>query len=76
MLRRVSLILAVVLASSAALAQTYPQENTPEDRACRGDARRFCKDDIPDQFKVGSCLQANREKLSRTCKTMLESHGM
>jgi hypothetical protein len=76
MLRRVSLILAVVLSSSAALAQTYPQENTPEDRACRGDARRFCKDDIPDQFKVGSCLQANREKLSRTCKTMLESHGM
>jgi hypothetical protein len=76
MLRRVSLILAVVLASSAALAQTDSQENTPEDRACRGDARRFCKDDIPDQFKVGSCLQANRERLSRTCKTMLESHGM
>jgi hypothetical protein len=76
MLRSVSLVLAVVLASSAALAQTYPDQNTPEDRACRGDARRLCKDDIPDQFKVGSCLQANRERLSRTCKTMLESHGM
>jgi hypothetical protein len=76
MLRSVSLVLAVVLASSAALAQTYPEQNTPEDRACRGDARRLCKDDIPDQFKVGSCLQANRERLSRTCKTMLESHGM
>jgi hypothetical protein len=76
MVRRVSLILAVFLASSAALAQTYPQENTPEDRACRGDARRFCKDDIPDQFKVGSCLQEHRDRLSRTCKTMLESHGM
>jgi hypothetical protein len=76
MLRSVSLVLAVFLASSAAVAQTYPQENTPEDRACRGDARRLCKDDIPDQFKVGSCLQANRERLSRTCKAMLESHGM
>ena len=76
MVRSVSLILAVFLASSAALAQTYPQENTPEDRACRGDARRFCKDDIPDQFKVGSCLQEHRDRLSRTCKTMLESHGM
>ena len=76
MLRSVSLVLAVFLTSSAALAQTYSQENTPEDRACRGDARRFCKDDIPDQFKVGSCLQANREQLSRTCKTMLEGHGM
>ena len=76
MLRSVSLVLAVCLTSSAALAQTYSQENTPEDRACRGDARRFCKDDIPDQFKVGSCLQANKERLSRTCKTMLEGHGM
>jgi hypothetical protein len=77
MVRSVSLILlAVFLTSSAALAQTYPQENTPEDRACRGDARRFCKDDIPDQFKVGSCLQMNKEKLSRACKAMLESQGM
>jgi hypothetical protein len=76
MVRSVSLVLAVFLTSSAALAQTYPQENTPEDRACRGDARRFCKDDIPDQFKVGSCLQMNKEKLTRACKTMLESQGM
>jgi hypothetical protein len=76
MLRSVSLVLAVFLVSSAAMAQTYPEQNTPEDRACRGDARRLCKDDIPDQFKVGSCLQANKERLSRTCKTMLEGHGM
>jgi hypothetical protein len=76
MVRRVSLILAVVLASSAALAQTSSYENSPEDRACRGDAQRLCKNDIPDQFKIGSCLQANRERLSRTCKAMLESHGM
>jgi hypothetical protein len=76
MLRSVSLILAVFLASSAAVAQTYSQENTAEDRACRSDARRFCKDDIPDQFKVGSCLQMNKEKLTRACKAMLESRGM
>jgi hypothetical protein len=76
MVRSVSLILAVFLTSSAVLAQTYPQENTAEDRACRGDARRFCKDDIPDQFKVGSCLQMNKEKLTHACKAMLESQGM
>jgi hypothetical protein len=76
MLRSVSLVLAVFLVSSAAMAQTYPEQNTPEDRACRGDARRLCKDDIPDQFKVGSCLQANKDRLSRTCKTMLEGRGM
>jgi hypothetical protein len=76
MMRGVSIFFAVILMSGAALAQTSPQENTPEDRACRGDAHRFCKDDIPDQFKVGSCLQTNKEKLSRGCKAMLASHGM
>ena len=76
MVRSVSLILAVFLTSSAALAQTSSYEGSSEDRACRGDARRFCRDDIPDQFKVGSCLQAHRERLSRSCRAMLESHGM
>jgi hypothetical protein len=76
MVRGVSLLIAVLLTSGAALAQTYPHEDTPEDRACRGDARRFCKDDIPDQFKVGSCLQAHKDRLTRTCKTVLDGHGM
>jgi hypothetical protein len=77
MVRSVSLVFAIFLMSGAAFAQTpYPQQDTPEDRACRGDARRFCKDDIPDQFKVGSCLQAHKDKLNRACKTVLDGHGM
>jgi len=77
MVRSVSVIVAVILMSSAALAQAQdPQQNTAEDRACRSDAHRFCKGDIPDQFKVGSCLQMNKDKLSRACKAMLASHGM
>jgi hypothetical protein len=77
MVRSVSLLFAILLMSGAALAETQSsQENTPEDRACHGDARRFCKNDIPDQFKVGSCLQTNKDKLSRACKAVLASHGM
>jgi len=75
MIRSVSLLFAVLLMSGAALAQTYPHEDTPEDRACHFDARRFCKDDIPDQFKVGSCLQAHKDKLTRGCKAVIEGHG-
>jgi hypothetical protein len=77
MVRSVSFAFAVFLLSGAALAQTpYPQQDTPEDRACRGDARRFCKDDIPDQFKVGSCLQEHKDRLTHACKTVLDGHGM
>ena len=75
MIRSISVLFALIMMSGAALAQANQQENT-EARACGYDARRFCKDDIPDQFKVGSCLQANREKLSRACKAVLASHGM
>jgi hypothetical protein len=74
--RSISVLFALIIMSGAALAQANPQENTAEARACSYDARHFCKDDIPDQFKVGSCLQANREKLSRACKEVLTGHGM
>ncbi len=77
MMRGVAATIAVLMLSGATLAQTsYPQENSREDRACRGDAQRFCKNDIPDQFRVGSCLQAHRERLSRACRAVLEGHGM
>jgi hypothetical protein len=80
MVRSVSLIVAVFLTASAASAQSqypqYPQQNTQEDRACRGDANRLCKDDIPDQFRVASCLQMNKDKISRPCKAVLDGHGM
>jgi hypothetical protein len=76
MVRSVSVLFALIMMSGAALAQANPEENTPEARACRGDANRFCKADLPDQFKVGSCLQANREKLSRACKEVLTKNGM
>jgi hypothetical protein len=76
MVRSISVLFALIVMSGAAFAQANPEENTPEGRACRGDANRFCKADIPDQFKVGSCLQEHRDRLSRACKEALASHGM
>ena len=78
MLRRVSLILAltVLLPTAALAAAQYPSEDSPEARACHHDAQRLCKNEIPDQFRVASCLQTNRDKISRPCRAVLESHGM
>ncbi len=47
-----------------------------QDRACRGDAHRFCKDEIHDQFRVASCLQLNKENISRACRAVLDGHGL
>jgi len=66
---------ALIGVSSLAMAQ----QGTPEERAaCRPDVRRFC-------YKIresdGSnaylqCLQQHRERLSRRCRAVLESHGV
>jgi hypothetical protein len=69
-------LIAVLLAASVASAQPkFRPQSSPEDRACRGDAHRFCRDLFPDQFRVLGCLQSHRAKLSRACRGVLESHG-
>lgn len=51
-------------------------QGTPEEQAaCAPDSSKFCKDDIPDTFKVLACLQEHREKLRKACQKVLEDHG-
>ena len=79
MLRSICMVIALTAACGGAWAQDNNQfrpQQSAEDRACRGDAHRFCKDDIPDQFRVASCLQEHRDHISRACRTALEAHGM
>jgi hypothetical protein len=77
MIRTFIFAIAVLGASSGAwAAERQDKYDSPEDRACRADARRFCRNAIPDQFRVASCLQEHRNRLSRACRAVLESHGM
>lgn len=39
-------------------------------RLCRGDAFRFCLDQIPDREGIATCLQHNKAHLSPGCQTM------
>ena len=57
-------------------ANLFQFQGTPEEQAaCAPDSNRFCKDDIPDTFKVLACLQEHREKLRKACQKVLEDHG-
>ncbi|MGV7212875.1 hypothetical protein [Bradyrhizobium sp. UFLA05-112] len=63
------------LASLPALAQGHA--GTPgEQQACSRDAERLCRKDLGNDGAVQSCLQANRARLSRSCRKVFESHGM
>jgi hypothetical protein len=63
----------VLIGSGAAWAQS-PPHSAAEERACRGDAQRLCKDVLNDQFQVASCLQEHRDRVSRACRAVMESH--
>jgi hypothetical protein len=79
-------LLAILMASTAtpslAQQQSFPlppfltPRGTPEDqRACRPDAARLCKEVIGDDDAVLRCFQANRPKLSQACEAVLVKYG-
>jgi hypothetical protein len=51
-------------------------QGTPEEQAaCAPDSTKFCRDFIPDTFRVLSCLQEHRKQLRKVCLKVLEDHG-
>jgi len=81
-------LLAILLASSAAPSPVQAQNppiplppfltprGTPEDqRACRPDAARLCKEVIGDDDQVLRCFQARRQLLSPACEAVLVKYG-
>ena len=85
MIRSAELALAMMLASVAApaWAQTAPLplpfpsfQGTPEEQAaCRPDVDRYCRDAVPDTFRVLACLQRERARIGEPCRRVLERHG-
>jgi len=72
-----ALFLSAVFLASAAMAQNQVGPHSAKDEdACDRDAHRLCKEAIPDQMRVLSCLQTNRQKLSKACQVVLQSHGV
>ena len=66
---------ALAFGIGGALGQGSQQERT----ACRQDVKRFCQSELQrnpdDMLSVSNCLQANRAKLSRGCRSVFATHG-
>lgn len=46
---------------------------TPEQRrACRADAMKLCRDDIPNVKRITACMERNLSKLSPLCRTQFK----
>ncbi|MGJ4946850.1 hypothetical protein [Bradyrhizobium sp. HKCCYLS20291] len=68
---------AVSLSVLPSLALAQGHMGTPqEQKACAPDAKRFCRSQLGDDFAVQNCLTQNRQKLSKRCSAVFQSHGM
>jgi hypothetical protein len=52
-----------------------PAPPPEEQEACAPDSTKFCRDAIPDNLRVLSCLQDHRKSLRKACLKVLENHG-
>ena len=78
-------LILIALSGQSALAADEPRERPPqgglfqgspeEQAACARDASKFCKEQIPDTFRVLACLQENRQKLHKACQQILKNNG-
>lgn len=83
-LRTCAAVLLLQIFAGNAFAQEKRQPGQPggilqgtaeEQAACAPDSNKFCRDAIPDTFRVLACLQENRRKLRKACLKVLEDHG-
>ena len=69
--------LALALALFATSIPVAHAQGTPQERqACTRDAQRLCRHDLGNDGAVQGCLQTNRARLSKSCRSVFESHGM
>ena len=75
---------ALIGCAAVALAQPLPlpfppiidTQGTPEERAaCYPDVQRYCRTETSDTFRVLTCLQNNRARISPACRGVLQRHG-
>ena len=71
-------ICALVLGISG-VQQVSAQANDQERAACRQDVKRFCQAELQrnpdDVISITGCLQSNRLRISRICRSALANHG-
>lgn len=63
--------------TAGAMAEQQQHGGTPEEqKACAHDVQKYCRTVMNDSdLIVLSCLQQNREKLTKSCDKVLKDHG-
>jgi hypothetical protein len=52
------------------------QGTETEQKACQPAVFKFCREALPDTFRILNCLQQNRPRIGKACQQVLSSHGV
>jgi hypothetical protein len=72
---KISVLAALLLATTALPAGAQSGPTLQEQMACRGDASKFCAEHVGKPPQMNACLRENKSKLSDACRKVVESHG-
>ncbi len=68
-------ILASALLLSLSGAAFADSQRDREEKACQADAMKLCKDAVPDEDKVASCMGQHKAQLSVNCRIVYDRGG-
>jgi hypothetical protein len=68
-----SFVILTATAFLSASAQSGP--TLQEQMACRSDAGKFCAEHVGNPPQMNACLKANKDKLSASCRKVVEARG-
>lgn len=74
-MRKAGWVAVLGLALAAGLAMPAGAQTAEEQAACRSDAVQYCRAHVGKQDEMKKCLAANKEKLSASCKKVVEARG-
>ena len=76
MLRYFAAVILVAIAPSLALAQQTGGGTPDQQKACRSDVSRYCRNVVQGgDSAILNCLKANRTKISKACDRVLQESG-
>ena len=57
---------------AAASVMDHPGGTLEQRRACKDDAMKFCRKEIPDIQRITACMTKNKKNLSALCRTQFK----
>ncbi len=68
----ISSLAALALMAFISISAAHAAGTLEQRRACRVDAKKFCREYIPNVKRITACMEANKARLSPACRAQFK----